>query len=67
MDVGSLPSVKGRLFDVITCCLALVLLEHPIEALEHWKAYLKPGGRLIVDATHAQNLIAGLVMERVGD
>lgn len=65
-ELDGLAALQGRRFDVITCCSALVLLEHPIDVLKKWLQYLKPGGRLIVDVTHIRNLTAGVVMERVG-
>lgn len=65
-ELNTLPVLQEQTFDVITCCSALVLLEHPIEALIEWTKYLKPGGRLVVDVTHIQNLTPGIVMERVG-
>lgn len=66
-DLDSLEALKGKQFDVITCCSALVLLEHPEEALKHWTTFLKPKGRLIVDATHPQNTTTGVVFEKVGN
>ena len=66
-DLDSLAVVKGKQFDIITCCSALVLLKHPAEALEHWVTYLKPGGRLILDVTHPQNLTTGVLFEKVGN
>ena len=58
--------MKNKQFDIITCCSALVLLEHPGEALKQWATYLKPDGRLVTDATHPQNLTSGVVFEQVG-
>ena len=66
-DLDSLDGVNGKQFDLITCCSALVLLEDADQALKHWTTYLKPGGRLIVDVTHPNNLLSGLVFERVGN
>lgn len=65
-ELGSLDATKDKQFDIITCCSALVLLEHPADALIQWVTYLKPGGRLIVDVTHSQNLTSGVAFERVG-
>ena len=65
-ELDSLDAVKDKQFDLISCCSALVLLENAGQALKHWTTYLKPGGRLIVDATHPNNLITWLVFERVG-
>ena len=65
-DLNSLDAIKPGIFDVITCCSALVLLEHPGQALKQWVTYLKSGGRLVVDVTHPQNLTTGVVFEQVG-
>lgn len=65
-DLDTLAPITKGTFDVITCCAALVLLEHPVDALTQWIDFLKPGGRLAVDVTHIQNLTAGVIMERVG-
>lgn len=65
-DLDSLDAITGKTFDVIICCSALVLLEDAPAALRHWTAYLKPGGRLVVDVTHPMNLATGTAFERVG-
>ncbi|KAK5120034.1 hypothetical protein LTR85_007111 [Meristemomyces frigidus] len=65
-DLDSMPELKGKTFDAITCASALVLLEHPAEALKQWASYLKPGGRLITDATHPRSQLALITFERVG-
>lgn len=63
-DLDSLEALGARRFDAIICCSALVLLNSPIDAVKQWTKYLKPGGRLITDATHPKNLIAGMVLEK---
>lgn len=65
-DLANLSAIEEGNFDCITCCSALVLLPQPLQALKQWLRYLKPGGRLVVDVTHVQNLTYGVVMERVG-
>lgn len=65
-DLDSLPQLHGRTFDAITCASALVLLPQPEAAIKQWTKYLKPGGRLITDATHPRVLLPGIVLERVG-
>ena len=65
-ELDTLDAVKGKQFDLIACCSALVLLPDPAQAVKRWVAFLKPGGRLITDVTHPNNLISGLVFERVG-
>ena len=65
-ELDTLEAVKGMQFDLITCCSALVLLPNPAQVVKHWVTFLKPGGRLITDATHPNTLVAGLVFERVG-
>ncbi|KAK4543127.1 hypothetical protein LTR36_005904 [Oleoguttula mirabilis] len=64
--LDSLPELKGKRFDVIICASALVLLEHPAEALKQWVSYLEPGGRLITDVTHPQSQLPFIAFERVG-
>lgn len=66
-DLGGLPSVHGKKFDVITCASALVLLKDAEAALTMWTRYLKPGGKLVTDVPHPRNLIAGKLLESVGD
>lgn len=65
-ELDTLDALRGKQFDLITCCSALVLLPDPDQALKQWVSFLKPGGRLITDVTHPNNLAAGLVFERVG-
>ncbi|KAK4942526.1 hypothetical protein LTR28_008655 [Elasticomyces elasticus] len=65
-DLDSLGAISNHKFDVIICASALVLLDDPAAALKHWTTYLKPGGRLVVDAPHPRNIIAGTVLERAG-
>lgn len=61
----SLHSLKEGDFDVITCASAFVLLSDPAATLKSWIKYLKPGGRIVVDASHPRNQLAGLVWEKV--
>jgi SAM-dependent methyltransferase len=65
-DLDLLPELREQFFDAITCASALVLLPRPEAAIEQWTRYLKPGGRLITDATHPGVLLPGMVLERVG-
>lgn len=65
-DLASLKELEDRKFDAITCASALVLLPEPGLALQQWTKFLKPGGRLITDATHPRVLSPGIVLERVG-
>jgi ubiquinone/menaquinone biosynthesis C-methylase UbiE len=65
-ELGSLSELQERTFDAIACASALVLLPHPEAAIEQWAKYLKPGGRLITDATHPRVLLTGIVLEKVG-
>lgn len=64
-ELDSLPELREHTFDAITCASALVLLPHPEAAIKQWAKYLKPGGRLIADATHPKLLLPGMVLERV--
>ncbi|OIW33042.1 S-adenosyl-L-methionine-dependent methyltransferase [Coniochaeta ligniaria NRRL 30616] len=61
---AGLGGKKGA-FDWITCSSAFVLLDDPSAALAHWKAFLKPGGRMAIDVPHEHNLRAGAILERV--
>ena len=65
-ELDTLNALRGKLFDLVTCCSALVLLPDAAGALNQWVTFLKPGGRLITDVTHPDNLIGGLALERVG-
>lgn len=65
-ELDSLSELQEYTFDAITCASALVLLPHPEAAITRWAKYLKPGGRLITDATHPGVLLPGMVLERVG-
>jgi ubiquinone/menaquinone biosynthesis C-methylase UbiE len=65
-ELDSLPELQEHTFDAVTCASALVLLPHPEVAIRQWAKYLKPGGRLITDATHPRVLLPGMVLERVG-
>jgi ubiquinone/menaquinone biosynthesis C-methylase UbiE len=65
-ELGSLSDLQERTFDAIACASALVLLPHPEAPIKQWAKYLKPGGRLITDATHPRVLLPGIVLERVG-
>jgi ubiquinone/menaquinone biosynthesis C-methylase UbiE len=65
-DLDGLEDVKGKLFDVVFCASALVLLEHAADAIKRWSSHLKPGGRLITDATHPRSQLPFITFERVG-
>jgi ubiquinone/menaquinone biosynthesis C-methylase UbiE len=67
-DITKLDEIDGlekASFDAISCASALVLLREPGVALQRWEAYLKPGGRLITDATDRDNMPQVMAMERV--
>lgn len=64
-SLDEVAELKGT-FDFITVASTLVLLPEPDVAIRGWLSYLKPGGILAVDVAHPQNLIAGIVLERVG-
>lgn len=66
-ELDTLEAVKDKKFDLIICCSALVLLRDPAQAVKHWTTFLKPGGRLVTDVTHPNNLISGTVFEHVGN
>lgn len=64
--LDSLDAVHGQSFDVITLASALVLLDDPKLAIQHWAKFLKPGGCLVVDVPSPHNLVTGLLFERTG-
>jgi ubiquinone/menaquinone biosynthesis C-methylase UbiE len=63
--LDKLEALRGKQFDAITCCSALVLLPDPYKAVNSWTAFLKPGGKLVVDVTHPRNQPAGIAIELV--
>ena len=52
-DAYSLPCA-GRQFDLITSNEVLEHLEKPQQALDHWRPFLKPGGRLLVSVPYRE-------------
>lgn len=63
-ELDSLPDINGRKFDIISCVSALVLLSDPAGAIKQWVRYLKPGGRLITDATHPRDEVINMILEK---
>ncbi|OLN82302.1 putative 37.1 kDa protein [Colletotrichum chlorophyti] len=63
-QLETLPEVNGQMFDVILCSSAFVLFDDPARVVTSWRNFLKPGGRLVVDITHEDNLKVGLLLER---
>ena len=61
---AALKGAEGS-FDAVVCLCALYLLQEPKEALRKWRAFLKPGGRLVVDVWHERFFLAGLCIEKV--
>lgn len=57
--------VKLESFDAILCSCAFVFFHDPSETVAKWKAYLKPGGVMVIDLPHEHNLRAGRVLESV--
>ncbi|KAI8718649.1 Methyltranfer-dom domain-containing protein [Fusarium sp. LHS14.1] len=64
-DLTGCQHVQKDSFDLILCSNAFVLFEHPEQVVAHWREYLKPGGRVVIDITHEQNLPSGLLVEKV--
>jgi SAM-dependent methyltransferase len=60
--IEGLKAMKGS-FDGITGASMFVLFQDPVEALNHWVAYLKPGGFIALDVPHPQNLVFGGAVE----
>ena len=44
-----MSSTTEVVFDIITCCSALVLLPDPAQAIKHWAGLLKAYGKMIID------------------
>lgn len=66
-DLERLPELQGQKFDLIVCSSAFVLLDNQEKVVAAWRDYLKPGGRLVVDITHENNLKIGLLLERAAN
>lgn len=64
-DLTECPHVQKNSFDLVLCSNAFVLLEHPDQVVAHWRDYLKPGGRVVIDITHERNLPSGILMGKV--
>lgn len=64
-DLSSCPSLEKANFDIILCSNAFVLLDSPKDVVAHWRDYLKPGGRMVIDIPHEHNLRPSLLLERV--
>ncbi|KAI1123490.1 S-adenosyl-L-methionine-dependent methyltransferase [Nemania abortiva] len=61
---AELLNLRGT-FDVLICSSAFVLFDDPAAVVRHWRAWLKVGGRMVIDITHERNLIQGTLMEKV--
>ena len=68
-DIMDLEELKGRMihddYDLISCTIALVLLDDLANAITQWAALLRPGGRLITDVLTEKSLLPGLIFEEV--
>lgn len=72
-DIAVMEGCKGLReggYDLIVCCLALMLLDDSASAVEQWTELLKPGGRLITDVptedSHRLDLTKMKVAEKMG-
>lgn len=66
-DIANLSGcelVEKGSFDTIICSNAFVLLESPEKIVAHWREYLKPGGRMIIDVPHEKSMRTGVLIER---
>lgn len=63
-NLQTLSEVKEKEFDVILCSNAFVLFDEPSKVVRHWCEYLKPGGVMVIDITHENNMRSGLLLER---
>lgn len=63
-DLAGLPELGRGSFDVILCSNAFVLFEDARAVLTSWREYLRPGGFLVIDIPHEQNMRSGLFLEK---
>lgn len=63
-DLSGCEGVERGSFDLVICSNAFVLFEHPERVVAHWREYLKPGGKMIIDITHENSMRSGVLMER---
>ncbi|KAF4973382.1 hypothetical protein FZEAL_9340 [Fusarium zealandicum] len=66
-DLTDCAHVQKGSFDLILCSNAFVLFQHPEQVVAHWREYLKPGGKAVIDITHQHNLRSGLLLEKSKD
>lgn len=65
-DITDLDALSLGEFDVVTCASALLLLQEPLRAIEHWAAFLVPNGRLLIDVMIERNVIAPAILTKIG-
>ncbi|KAI4090974.1 MAG: hypothetical protein LQ339_008221 [Xanthoria mediterranea] len=65
-DITDLDALPLGEFDIVTCASALLLLQEPLLAIEHWAALLVPNGRLLVDVMIERNVIAPAILTKIG-
>ncbi|KAI4235514.1 MAG: hypothetical protein LQ349_003109 [Xanthoria aureola] len=65
-DITDLDALQLGEFDVVTCASALLLLQKPLRAIEHWATLLVPNGRLLVDVMIERNVIAPAILTKIG-
>lgn len=65
-DITDLSELQLGEFNVITCASALLLLQEPLRAVEHWASLLAPKGRLLVDVMIERNVLAPAILTKVG-
>jgi Methylase involved in ubiquinone/menaquinone biosynthesis len=52
-------------FDLATCCNALPYMTHVAAALQHWLAFLRPGGRLVFNCWAENSHATGHLLRRL--
>lgn len=57
--------IKERMFDVITCASAFVLIEDQSGAVKSWAKLLRKGGRVIFDCATGDSMVKALALERI--
>lgn len=64
-DLTNCSAVEKKSFDLIICSNAFVLFGNPATVVQHWRTYLRDGGRMVIDIIHENAFRGGLIMEKV--
>ena len=66
VDLGSCSALRGceGRFDAVVCVSVLDLLEDAEAAVKGWMRFLRPGGRIVLDALHERSWLVALCLGR---